>query len=440
MILRRETNIYDDEAIKNSIASVEKKFSATYGTCSTAASTVAKVVTLEDFVLFKGAQISVHFTYKNTASSPTLNVNGTGAKTIWARGAAIAATYYWSANSTHTFTYDGTHWVLDNAESQEEVFNRLTNNDTNSGLYIENGSLYLKADYIRSGKISADYIYGGKLTLGGANNVSGTLEIKNASDTVIGKWDKDGMKVSGEFSLAKPLGSFNYSMTFTTMSIPNIYSLRSEKSMGGLILESNNGNTYSDKYSKLFIGLDANVSYPKTSVYSAREIELIAGSKNAFSGVVISEGGHIGLRTGYAGGTDMIRECLSTNPAGGSLSGTWYYGSREIAVVSSSSKRYKNNITGIIDKRLDAHRLLGLQMKQFVYNDDHPTQYTDMKGQTIPGFIAEDVEEIYPSAVIHNQNGEIESWDERRIIPAMLKLIQEQHEEIAKLKQVIHVA
>ena len=89
MILRRETNIYDDEAIKNSIASVDKKFSATYGTCSTAAGTAAKVVILADFVLFKGAQISVFFSYANTVASPTLNVNGTGAKAIWARGAAI---------------------------------------------------------------------------------------------------------------------------------------------------------------------------------------------------------------------------------------------------------------------------------------------------------------------------------------------------------------
>ena len=51
----------------------------------------------------------------------------------------------------------------------------------------------------------------------------------------------------------------------------------------------------------------------------------------------------------------------------------------------------------------------------------------------MPGFIAEDVAEIYPSAVIHS-DGEIESWDERRIIPGMLSLIQEQDKEIKELK------
>ena len=53
-----------------------------YGTCSTTASTVAKVVSITGFTLCEGATILVKFTYTNTASSPTLNVTGTGAKPI----------------------------------------------------------------------------------------------------------------------------------------------------------------------------------------------------------------------------------------------------------------------------------------------------------------------------------------------------------------------
>lgn len=107
------------------------------------------------------------------------------------------------------------------------------------------------------------------------------------------------------------------------------------------------------------------------------------------------------------------------------------------AAASSSSKRYKHDIAEIQDEELDPHKLYDLPVKQFVFNDDHDLQYADMKGKTIPGFIAEDVAEIYPSAVIHDEDGRVESWDERRIIPAMLKLIQEQHEEIERLKQLI---
>lgn len=111
------------------------------------------------------------------------------------------------------------------------------------------------------------------------------------------------------------------------------------------------------------------------------------------------------------------------------------YGSNRIQYQSSSSKRYKHSITDKIDKDLDAHKLLELPMKQFEWNEDHPLQYEDMAGMTIPGFIAEDVEEIYPAAVIHDADGNVESWDERRIIPGMLALIQEQDKRIRELEE-----
>ena len=104
-------------------------------------------------------------------------------------------------------------------------------------------------------------------------------------------------------------------------------------------------------------------------------------------------------------------------------------------MASSSSRRYKHDIDyGLTDDR-DHHRLLKLRPAEFIFNEDHPLQYHDMKGEKIPGLIAEDAE-IYPSATIHDPDtGEIESWDERRIIPGMLALIQEQHETIEEQKK-----
>ena len=102
---------------------------------------------------------------------------------------------------------------------------------------------------------------------------------------------------------------------------------------------------------------------------------------------------------------------------------------RTVAFESSSSIRYKRDIKPIEDKALDPHKLLKLPVVQFRWNEDRLLQYADMAGQTIPGIIAEDVEKIYPAAVIH-KNGKVESWDERRIIPGMLALIQEQDKTI----------
>ena len=103
-----------------------------------------------------------------------------------------------------------------------------------------------------------------------------------------------------------------------------------------------------------------------------------------------------------------------------------YFNNNELAFVSSSSRRYKHNISHLVSKNLDPHKLYQLTPVQFEYNEGHPLQYADMKGQILPGFIAEDIAEIYPAAVIYGKDGKIESWDERRIIPGLLALVQEQ--------------
>lgn len=89
-----------------------------YGVCSTAAGTKAKTVTVgSDFTLATGAQVVVKFSNSNSASSPTLNVNGTGAKNICQYGTTAigtgTTTTGWRAGSIQTFTYDGTSWVRD---------------------------------------------------------------------------------------------------------------------------------------------------------------------------------------------------------------------------------------------------------------------------------------------------------------------------------------
>lgn len=86
---------------------------AFYGTCSTTGSTSAKVVTCEGFSLYTGAMITVKFSYANTASSMTMNVNGTGAKTVYFPGTtsmSTTATGHIQANGCYLFVYDGTYW------------------------------------------------------------------------------------------------------------------------------------------------------------------------------------------------------------------------------------------------------------------------------------------------------------------------------------------
>ena len=82
-----------------------------FATCSTAAATQAKIASVAGFNLVTGARVTIKFTVTNTAVTPTLNVNGTGAKAIKYRGSAIPAGYL-AANRVYEFTYDGTDYVL----------------------------------------------------------------------------------------------------------------------------------------------------------------------------------------------------------------------------------------------------------------------------------------------------------------------------------------
>lgn len=89
-----------------------------FGACSTAAATAAKTVTLDDsmtFTLEKGASVFVKFQYANGVASPTLNVNGTGAKNIYRYGTTAPSTTAktsWQAGSVVHLVYDGTYWLM----------------------------------------------------------------------------------------------------------------------------------------------------------------------------------------------------------------------------------------------------------------------------------------------------------------------------------------
>lgn len=85
------------------------------GTCTTAGETAAKEITVDNsFSLRPGVVISVKFSNTNTANNPTLDVNGTGAKSIWYSTTLITtsnSSRAGQANFYENYVYDGTYWV-----------------------------------------------------------------------------------------------------------------------------------------------------------------------------------------------------------------------------------------------------------------------------------------------------------------------------------------
>ena len=100
-----------------------------------------------------------------------------------------------------------------------------------------------------------------------------------------------------------------------------------------------------------------------------------------------------------------------------------------VSYLSSSSRRYKNHIRDMTDN--DIQNLYKLPTVFFVYK---PGYLEKDSAVPIPGLYAEDVGQYLPLAARY-QNGLIEDWNERAVIPYLIKAIQLQHEEIEALKR-----
>ena len=86
-----------------------------YAVCSTAAGTTAKTADITNFTLAVGRTVRIKFTNTNTAATPSLNVNGTGAKAIMMYGDTPAGnnpSKSWVAGEVVQFVYDGTNWIM----------------------------------------------------------------------------------------------------------------------------------------------------------------------------------------------------------------------------------------------------------------------------------------------------------------------------------------
>lgn len=112
-----------------------------YATCNTAAGTVAKVASLAagSLSLKAGATVAIKFTYANTASSPTLNIAGTGAKAMYIQGVRDV---HWNAGATVSFTYDGTNWRV----SSEPVYasSAIIGNPSGFNIYMDGSVIYMR--------------------------------------------------------------------------------------------------------------------------------------------------------------------------------------------------------------------------------------------------------------------------------------------------------
>jgi chitodextrinase len=109
--------------------------------------------------------------------------------------------------------------------------------------------------------------------------------------------------------------------------------------------------------------------------------------------------------------------------------------SSRLVAASGSSIRFKENIVNISEKPdLDPSTLLNLPVRSFTYKQGYLPEDDARYGMDLPGFIAEELEEVYPIAVDRDADGTPQRWNADFIIPGLLKIIQTQNDSILSIK------
>ena len=203
-----------------------------YAVCSTAAGTAAKTASISNFKLVTGARVCIKFTNEHTSSTAaTLNVNSTGAKTIYYKGVTVTNgslstnRHSWNAGEMVELVYDGTYW--------KSIGSDLKNPCVNSRcIVVGRGASHTlsECDYICS--YGGDMAVGiqkaidacpndGKVILlsGGAYDLSSTLTINK--DITIEALGKAVLRWSGS-SISLPLMQRSDAVTGRTITFKGI--------------------------------------------------------------------------------------------------------------------------------------------------------------------------------------------------------------------------
>jgi hypothetical protein len=139
-----------------------------------------------------------------------------------------------------------------------------------------------------------------------------------------------------------------------------------------------------------------------------------------------------------AGGTMTVTGVFTAVDAGtvtnANTPNAWLSTGGVLRRSTASSLRYKENVTDLVNvEELDPKKLLDLPVRAFTYKENYLPSTDDRYQQLFPGFISEEVDAVYPIAADY-ENGQVESWNDRLLIPGMLALIQDLYKEIAILK------
>lgn len=158
----------------------------------------------------------------------------------------------------------------------------------------------------------------------------------------------------------------------------------------------------------------------------------VAGTTLSATGAMSANSLTISSTTQFNGASNSFPNITQSTSAANLRWGTTTSG--RIFESTASSARFKTDIVDILSvDELNPKKLLQLPVHAFRYKDDYLGEEDERSGALVPGFIAEEVDQIYPIAADY-ELGQPNNWNDKFMIPAMLSLIQDLYKEIALLK------
>lgn len=283
--------------------------------------------------------------------------------------------------------------------TQEQIVSILTNDGAWKGLYYSNGRLY----------VSLDALLGGTVTLGGKKNGNGYLKIKDASNAVKGLIDRSGYTVFTSYEENSKYMKY----TGIQFSSDGIFPVDIKKFFDDEVdIEIENSENWG-------------ISWKDNSlnVYATE----VSADTGTFGDLTVTNS------ASFAKSPKI--ENMEYTTSSNTICWDGRTGYKQLMLKSSSSKRYKDIGNNISEQEIE--EWYNIEPTWAKYKKGYLVKGDENEGRYIPMFIAENVEAFFPEATRH-QNGLVEDWNERIMIPAMFAMLKAQKKKIDQQEKLIN--
>lgn len=389
-----------------------------------------------------------------TAAASAAQTTADGKNKIYRQGTtpsgsfSVGDLWFDTANDNRIARWDGSSWVqygLGNAAIANLDAGKITTG-------------YLAADRIQANTLDANKLTAGTVTA--TQIATGTITSEKIATGTIVAGNIAGGTITGDQIAVGTITAYNIDANTITAAEIEVGSITVDRLQVGTLT----GFTIRTSGNSARVELNAGSGSLRVIYGSAVKGHVLAAS-NASEGIIMHAGsspnsgsttyGLVNLQPSYAlmaaastryieittadvvisGPTYVITSFYNQNSTTtSSTANTFMNSSTGLTVRSTaSSQRYKENIVDIRTvPDLDPRKLLTLPVRAFSYKTDYLSAEDDRAETLMPGFIAEEVDQIYPIGADYIEGPE--SWNDRIIVPALLALIQDQEVRIQALE------